>query len=187
MDKLEKSCNEKVPCRERLLDSAEVIVARDGVGRLTLDAVAKEAGVSKGGVLYHFRFKSDLIKSIMERLASRCDVAHAGAMKLDTHEAGAFTRAYLVARARYLESRKVAPYTSLLMAASNDPQQIEPFRDRIAEWQTRMQNDGIDPVTAMIVRLAIDGLCLNQLFGLPIPEGDLFRQTVDRLASMTTA
>ena len=40
--------------RKRLLDAAAAVVRRDGAGALTLDAVAAEAGVSKGGLLYHF-------------------------------------------------------------------------------------------------------------------------------------
>ena len=41
--------------RARLLDAAVAVVRRDGAQALTLDAVAAEAGVSKGGLLYHFR------------------------------------------------------------------------------------------------------------------------------------
>ena len=40
--------------RRRLLDAATAVVRRDGARALTLDAVAAEAGVSKGGLLYHF-------------------------------------------------------------------------------------------------------------------------------------
>ncbi|HZB75928.1 MAG TPA: TetR family transcriptional regulator, partial [Solirubrobacteraceae bacterium] len=40
--------------REALLDAAIRVIRRDGAQKLTLDAVAAEAGVSKGGILYHF-------------------------------------------------------------------------------------------------------------------------------------
>ncbi len=43
--------------RSALLDAAERVVLRDGAGQLTMDAVAAEAGVSKGGVLYAFPSK----------------------------------------------------------------------------------------------------------------------------------
>ena len=35
--------------RNVALDAALVIIARDGPGRLTLDAIARESGLSKGG------------------------------------------------------------------------------------------------------------------------------------------
>src|SRR5262245_35811257 len=43
--------------RNAILDAAEAVVARMGVAAMTFEEVAKEAGVSKGGVLYHFRSK----------------------------------------------------------------------------------------------------------------------------------
>ena len=40
--------------RETVLDAAIGVARRSG-GRFTVDAVAREAGVSKGAVLHHFR------------------------------------------------------------------------------------------------------------------------------------
>ena len=53
--------------RTALLDAALTVVRRDGAAALTLDAVAAEAGVSKGGVLYHFGSKRALIDGLLER------------------------------------------------------------------------------------------------------------------------
>ena len=53
--------------RNRLLDAAGTVVHRDGAQALTLDAVAKEASVSKGGLLYHFKSKNDLVQAMVER------------------------------------------------------------------------------------------------------------------------
>ena len=47
--------------REKLLQSASQVVVEKGVDALTLAAVAKQAGVSKGGLLYHFPNKNALI------------------------------------------------------------------------------------------------------------------------------
>ena len=43
------------------------MIRRDGARALTLDAVAAEAGVSKGGVLYHFATKRALIDGLIAR------------------------------------------------------------------------------------------------------------------------
>jgi AcrR family transcriptional regulator len=43
--------------RSQILDAAEAVVMCQGVRNLTLDAVAAHAGISKGGLLYHFRSK----------------------------------------------------------------------------------------------------------------------------------
>jgi AcrR family transcriptional regulator len=55
------------PARERLLDAAERVVVESGATHLTLDAVAKSAGISKGGLLYHFPSKESLLQGMVTR------------------------------------------------------------------------------------------------------------------------
>ena len=63
---------DRAQCRRRaleiaLLDAASTVVQRDGAQALTLDAVAAEAEVSKGGLLYHFKSKRDLVEGMVDR------------------------------------------------------------------------------------------------------------------------
>lgn len=53
--------------RGRLLDMAEEIVIREGATALTIDAVAKAMGVTKGGVQYAFGTKEALIQAMFDR------------------------------------------------------------------------------------------------------------------------
>lgn len=59
--------------RGALLDAAEHVVLRDGPAHLTIDAVAAEAGVSKGGVLYAFATKDILIDAMLARVVAEYD------------------------------------------------------------------------------------------------------------------
>ena len=59
---------EKPDTRTRLLDAAAGIVAQSGAANLTIDAVAENAGLSKGGVLYHFPSKKALLQGMLERI-----------------------------------------------------------------------------------------------------------------------
>src|SRR5215212_6184568 len=54
--------------RERILDAAAELVREVGAGRLTLDAVAERAGLSKGGLLYNFPTKEALLQGMLERI-----------------------------------------------------------------------------------------------------------------------
>ena len=56
--------------RTRILDAAETLVRARGVTGLTLDAAAQSAGVSKGGLLYHFGSKEALLDALLKRLAA---------------------------------------------------------------------------------------------------------------------
>lgn len=176
---------DELSVRERLLNAAEQVVARDGVRTLTLDAVAKEAGVSKGGLLYHFPSKSELITAIVEKLACRCEADQTAALAQDDNTVGAFTRAYLTTRIAKPMPQERPVHSALLAAAATDPDYLAPFRKRCQEWQARLNQDGIDPSIASIVRLAIDGLCLCRLLGIQVPEGEAEQRVIEKLMTMT--
>ncbi|MDQ4212517.1 helix-turn-helix domain-containing protein [Microbacterium capsulatum] len=59
--------------RERVLDAFEALLLTDGERAATLDAVARAAGVSKGGLLYHFGSKEELAAALLARLAALVD------------------------------------------------------------------------------------------------------------------
>ena len=81
------------PTPDRILAAAARIVLRDSVRRLTLDAVAREAQLSKGGVFYHVATKDALIQAMLARLIQSCERELAG----PPHDAapGRWTRAYV--------------------------------------------------------------------------------------------
>lgn len=58
----------KPVAREAVLDAFESLLIGEGERAATLDAVARLAGVSKGGLLYHFPNKEAMISVLLERL-----------------------------------------------------------------------------------------------------------------------
>ena len=181
----EDPIHERSEAQNRLLNAAESVVAREGVGNLTLEAVAREAGVSKGGLLYHYPSKSALVTAVVARLAQRCEGDQCAALAEEGTGPGAFTRAFLTAFGKLLGETEKPLHTALLAAAGTDPQYLEPIRALAREWQTRLESDGIDPAVATIVRLAIDGLCIGNLLGLPMPDGELRERVIQKLRDMT--
>lgn len=57
-----------VRLHKQLLEPAVSIASRDGIASLSVNAVAREAGVSKGGLLHHFSNKQALIFILFARL-----------------------------------------------------------------------------------------------------------------------
>ena len=72
--------------RAKLLDAAATVVRREGVQAMTLARVAEEAGVSKGGLLYHFASKQELIGALLEHTLERTDAEHQTAVAGDRRE-----------------------------------------------------------------------------------------------------
>lgn len=52
--------------RDRILASAARVFARKGFQRATLDAVAADAGMTKGAIYWHFRSKNDLFFALLD-------------------------------------------------------------------------------------------------------------------------
>lgn len=62
------------PTKDRILDAYEHLLVNGGSRAATLDAVAAEAGVSKGGLLYHFGSKEQLRDGMLSRLKKQGDL-----------------------------------------------------------------------------------------------------------------
>jgi len=148
--------------RTRILDAAARILVRDGSDGFPIAAVAKEAGVSKGGLFYHFESKDQLIAGLIQHYVSGFDqlIAQAG------DEPGAATRAYL----RSAAQPAPRPVLALLAAAISNPAALESLNQRYTTWQRRLDHDGIPPHIATLVRCAIDGLWLAETFDLAAPN-----------------
>ena len=169
--------------RERVLEAAYSVAAREGVAALTLEAVAAEAGVSKGGLLYHFHSKEQLVSAMVERLCQSLEEASARAVAADPDPAGRSARAYLAACAGDLGPS--TRWLALVGALTLYPRLLDPWRAAVLAGRQTDQAEGVDAAAATIVRLAADGLWLGGLLGLPGPGPQLKRKVVDRLGELT--
>lgn len=155
--------------RERILDAAESVCMRVGAAGLTLDEVAREAGVSKGGLLYHFRSKEALAVAMIERFTERFDRAVEELAAQDPEPVGRITRSYIRATVGEAPSTGQAfdlACGSLTAVLANFPDRLAVVRAQSARWQAAIEDDGLDPTHATSLRLAIDGLWLGENFNL---------------------
>ncbi len=156
----------------RILDAAEDVVLRDGVARLTLDAAAAEAGLSKGGILYHFPTRDALVAAMVDKIIEEFD--HDIDRELGTSdEPGSFTRAYIRSTmdpGASKPDRQDRLGAALIAAAAAEPALLVPLQQAADRWQARLEDDGLDPTVATVLRLACDGLWLCDLFGLAPPS-----------------
>jgi AcrR family transcriptional regulator len=159
--------------RLQLLDAAIDVIRRDGAAALTLDAVAAEAGVSKGGVLYHFASKRRLIDGLLTRWLDDFEA------QLDGED---LLAAYV--RACDLDPAQSASEFGLLAGMVEEPEVLEVARERYAEWMARMLDGAEDPVDAWLVRLAADGLWYSDLLGIAAPQGADRRRLIERLLAL---
>ncbi len=170
--------------RDRIIAAAMDIVRDRGPVQLTLDETAKVAGISKGGVLYHFRTKEDLVRGMVESLVAKFDDlfprirdalppgpyrgAKATILTL-THPEGPY-------------SDPVAP--ALLAAAVLNPELLETVRDRSAQCMAELADDSPDPVLARLACLSIDGMWMMEALGLDAFTQDERRRLTARALAL---
>ncbi|QXJ24792.1 TetR/AcrR family transcriptional regulator [Actinomadura graeca] len=142
--------------REALLDAAESVLFEQGTQALTLAAVADRAGVSKGGLLYHFPTKEALVKAMVARVIEEFDDLIAS---YDDGTPGSYTRAYVEATFEILAGQaRTHRRWSAIGAAATDPEQAEPLNEAMRRWHGRDPGGDPDPGAATVVRLAAEGL-----------------------------
>ena len=54
-----------IPTRERIISAANALFYNDGIRRVSVDAVAAKAGVTKRTLYYHFKSKDDLVAAYL--------------------------------------------------------------------------------------------------------------------------
>lgn len=148
--------------RDRILDAFESLLVKQGSRSATLDAVADEAGVSKGGLLYHFPSRDDLVVGMLDRLremgsedAERMRNAPQGAvayyLETSKHTGSAFDRA-MIAAARIAQESDTRASTAL---------------DDVREgWFEVLDDELDDDELALTVQLLCDALYFNEIMGL---------------------
>ncbi|MFN4008610.1 MAG: TetR/AcrR family transcriptional regulator [Pannonibacter sp.] len=153
--------------RERLVDAAMDVVFEDGARRLSLDAVAERAGVSKGGLLYHFPSKSELLQAMVARhlaqLAEAIRAAHADLTR--DRQPNALIRAYLTAVSQDLCMETQAPM-GLVAAIAEEPGLLEPVRLHNERLLAELRATSETPDLAELAFLAVEGVWYLKLFGL---------------------
>jgi AcrR family transcriptional regulator len=125
--------------RDALLDAAEAVVMEEGAGKLTFDEVARRAGVSKGGVLYCFPSKQELVSAMVARDLDRFrrDVEAEGASTED--DVDTRLRAHLAAT-RNEQTDLAVRAASLTAALAETRSHAQPVRDYYRDWFDKLDS-----------------------------------------------
>lgn len=170
--------------RKLILIAASNIVRNEGVAQLTLEAVANKAGVSKGGLLYHFPNKEALIKSMVVELTDSYVDTIQEKVKTDLRQEGKWSRAYVETTFEELDNG-LEMSAGLLAAVFTNPELLKELQKQYAIWQENIEKDGLDSVHSTIARLAADGLWFAEIFGLAPIKKIHRKQVLEELVKWT--
>jgi AcrR family transcriptional regulator len=150
--------------RDRILDAALELIGDIGVPAVTLEGVAARAGISKGGLLYHFRFKEQLLAAANEHLVRRRVASRQAEEKHLPKSSGRRLKAYVLASVNNSDGDDRIS-TKLLVAGSMTAETAEPIRRYFKERFPPFADDvGFD--RAALVHAATEGLWFMDVLGL---------------------
>jgi len=178
--------NGRAETRAAILGAAARIVEREGARHLTIEAVGREAQVSKGGVLYHFATKQALLEAMLERLIEQGRIRNDALRETHRDTANPVLRAAVLSE-RDQSGAERAMALSILAAAAENPELLAPAREAFVESLADAGASTEPRALGWVVAIAIEGLrLLDMLKLLPLAEAE--RQEVhDMLLDLAEA
>jgi AcrR family transcriptional regulator len=155
--------------RDAILDAANRVLTAKGAEGFTLEAVAAEAAVSKGGLLYHFPSKKSLVEGLIARSVAKVDAA----LREELDKSGGdYLTAYIKASFRTaVEPEQVS--RAIFAAVTGDPEILEPLRKRFERLQEELAAAAPSEELGTLLRLCLDGLWYAEMYRFAPPPKEL--------------
>ncbi|WP_026116883.1 TetR/AcrR family transcriptional regulator [Nocardiopsis valliformis] len=143
--------------RTLILDAAVRVTERAGITALTMDSAAEEAGLTKGGLLYHFRTREDMILAIQRHLVDGWEARLVAELGKPWAEATPLERGAAYVNLTMREEARQADLAFMVEAESN-PELARIWDELMERWVPTPHS--LDPrrLDLFLARLAADGL-----------------------------
>jgi AcrR family transcriptional regulator len=137
--------------REQLLDVTKELVGEQGFHGVSIEAIARRAGITRPVIYAHFADLDALLEAMLEREAMRALAQLASILPTELPEDGDRSEALLSALRGYLEAIRADPVTwrLVLMPPEGAPQvlrdQVERGRDAVVLALAQVVGPGLSP------------------------------------------
>ncbi len=171
--------------RDKILNAAERVIQRQGLAATTIEAVAAEAGVSKGGLFYHFSSKNEMLDQLIDHYREWFYATRAEIMTTLPDSPGKLLKATILASIKH-PARSTSNVSNLVALLDNIA-----LRDKISVmkreiYEELMAHSGV-PERIAIAILAIDGLWFAEILGPGTIPADLKQRIIDEMLRLIEA
>lgn len=165
---------------EKILDAAEAVVAKFGAHKLSLNLVAAEAGISKGGLTYSFPTRNALLKAVADRDFARYQASVQHIMQGQREKQSKLAAHIEVMRSSspILEARAF----STMAALTQDPDGLREYRQCYTEYYQDYA-DSSDPAS-VVMFLALEGLLMLRGSGVIEWSDQEWDRTLDNISAI---
>lgn len=145
--------------RERILDAYADVLTDEGERHATLEAVAARAGVSKGGLLYHFPSKDQLAEALCDRLVA---LAAEDVEEMRTSADG--PARHYIRTSHYADTPLDRTFVAVArLQQAGDPRARAAIRQISEQWLNTLHEALGDRDVARAIKLIGDGLYHNAM------------------------
>lgn len=168
--------------RAIILDAIVDLVEEGGIKAITYDAVSEKANITRGGLLYHFPSREDLVLGVHEHICSRWAATMANTVEADPD--GQSIKSKTLAYVKGASSANRVEMILLLESAMDKAVQ-ELWQSVIDDWAPPLPDPNDEEAMELfLVRLAAEGLWVSEaLSDKPLPK-DLKDRVLQRLEQM---
>jgi AcrR family transcriptional regulator len=152
--------------RQLIIQAALSVISRDGATRLTIDAIAKEAGISKGGVLHHFRTKQAVLIALLDNQRTQYAKFARDFLENKGKESSEPSLAMQISILREATKQPQSVALAILGAISEQPSLLDGLRAADAVNIAAIRNESPDPELAILRWTAARGLLWTSLFNM---------------------
>jgi AcrR family transcriptional regulator len=148
-----------------ILDAIERVVVKHGASKLSIDAVAQEAGISKSRGVLDYKSKTALLEALIDRDLQRDTERIESAID----ECADTPHPELFARVKLAEQTPDDTERAIVLAITSSMSSEASLRRRMQEWVARdlqAMDSGAKPELARLAYFALIGFSCHEWFGL---------------------
>lgn len=162
---------------DAILIAASQVIAQDGAGKLTMDAVARQAGLSKGGVLYHFPSKNALLECMLNALLARIEERRQAPGKKSKLSG-------MLDSIDPQDESERAMSLAILATAAQKPELLAPAKAYFSQVSEEVSAETKDPDITKILLLALEGMRFLNMLELNPWSNSESKQILKRMHQM---
>jgi AcrR family transcriptional regulator len=152
--------------RKSAIKAALAILTRDGPRGLTFDALSRESGISKGGLMHQFRTKAGILKALLAYQVEHYDSFADSFLSAKGDSLREPTLSCVIAVTRESINQPHSVARAILAALIEDPALLGDVRDRDAASVRKIRSEAEDADLALLRLFAARGLAYTTLLGL---------------------
>ena len=151
--------------RGRIRVAAAKVIERDGAGHLTLEKVAAEADLSKGGLLYHYPSKDALLQGLLDHLLENRAGLIEGSGSAASVSDSTLLNSLIDADFDLPKDERIMAQ-GLIAASAENPELIAPAQHHVEAVFAQLGKAETTATSARTIFLASQGLQFLELLGL---------------------